>query len=210
MMKILGFSVVRLPYLFFNPVDEKKYRTFEPRSVNGVLYSGLFRMEWVDFYDEYYFGMKNEALKRLRRLLTQSVTDLFPYEHLTDFQEALSVLNMSNKHRSFPLNEIIVFRSKNFRQDQLFSFHEKEIEWLGTDLVCYGLGSFVYEGVYWHQEEFSPIFDTLNSNGLLIDDQDCINKYLRFYLDNTNRFELEPINGFERHLDEVQIGRVII
>ncbi|MBF0605533.1 MAG: hypothetical protein HQL07_17805, partial [Nitrospirae bacterium] len=126
-----------------------------------------------------------------------------------NFEEAVSVLNYTNKYPHFPLNELIAFRSE-VTHIRSFDFTSREIDWIGTDLINHGLGSFLLQGYFTKPEAFISVKDCINTNGLLVSDKEAIERYFRVYLEKTEEFDLEPIDGFEESMDSVEIGRVIL
>jgi hypothetical protein len=163
-------------------------------------------MPWFDLDEDYYVGKLPAALTSTRRKIKESNRDFSGIDVCDNYEDAEAILEYSN--RQSLRNEIIVVRSEKIREIKgNVLFTDREIDWLGIDLVALGAWSLLENGLFPSPSYFARWTQKLNSNGLLIDSTD-FSGVVQDYLVEVSKRGAEELPSDLYGMDPIEIGRV--
>ncbi|HVT88074.1 MAG TPA: hypothetical protein VHD56_04415 [Tepidisphaeraceae bacterium] len=193
---ICGYEVVRKPEFNFEPANDSGNEPFL-RTIDGVPYSGINRMEWFDISKEEMYGKLPPDIASSYKVLYRDQpygTALLLTQRL---DLAMKLLAYSN--RDVARNEIIaIFAPELVPYTGQAEGDKFRFEYLGSDVVLFGSYSLLFYGMFYHPAAFLPFKHHLNRNGLF-DSQAAIQQFIEFY-HSVRSDRIEPISPGARIL----------
>jgi hypothetical protein len=197
---ICGFQIVKSSDSFFKMSPYNNIKKFE-----GKRYEGISRMHLFDILEDYY----NKSLPReINTIVENSLKENndLSIEIIRNFDDALRVIEYTKARSSD--NEIISLKSEVLQKIKgSFVFNEKEIEWLGYDVISYGNGSLILDGVLFKNQYFTKWLSDLNHNGLF-DSTENIDDFIAYYQDCSKRNIVEEFPFSNYGFDAIAVGKV--
>jgi len=199
---ICGFQVVKKVASFMKIEPYNKLA-----NIVSTQYQGLSRMHLYDMIEDYYNRMLPKDLTVIVKSSFEENNDL-SLEIIRNFDDALKILDFTNAKISD--NEIISLKSETLqRMKGSFIFDKKEIEWLGFDVISYGYGSLILDGIFMKHQYFEDWLSILNHNGLF-NSNEHIKDFIAYYTDCSKRNIVEQLPFSNYGFDTIEVGRVII
>ena len=189
----------------FDKEGRGAYLPYAPK-INETYYGGVDRMPWFEIDEDFFSGELPKQLIQLRKDIRQSNRDNNDIKLLFDLQQAIAVLDYSNKNDE--RNELVAVKSDVLEQTKGTMNCDADIKWVGIDIYCQGYGSLIREGIFKAPEAFSSFKREINNFGLIGIDSDRTDKYVEEYINNASAYNLEEIDIDNKKLDKIIIGKV--
>lgn len=197
---ICGFQVVKSSASFFSM---KPYNILS--NIEGKRYEGIFRMHLYDVLEDYYNKRLPDEISNIVANSLKENNDL-SIEIIKNFDDALKVFEFAKSKNCD--NEIISLKSEILQELKgSFVFNSKEIEWLGFDVISYGNGSLILDGIFFKKQFFENWIYALNNFGLF-NSIENINEFIAYYIDCSKRNIVEEIPFSNYGFDTIAVGRV--
>ena len=197
---ICGFQVVKTVTSF---ISIEPYNKLD--STGGKKYEGLSRMHLYDIIEDYYNKKLTKELSDIVKNSMGENNDL-SLEIIRNFDDALKILEFIKA--KICDNEIISLKSETLQAIKgSFIFDKKEIEWLGFDVISYGYGSLILDGIFLKQQYFKEWLSNLNHNGLF-DSTEHVDDFIAYYTDCSKRNIVEKLPFSNYGFDAIAVGRV--
>lgn len=87
-------------------------------------------------------------------------------------------------------------------------FDPEKIEWLGYDIIRFGVSSLILNGLFFKPEYFSKWKEEVNGNGLF-SNKDKVQEYIADYIRCGNDGIVEPHDLTDIGFDAIRIGSVL-
>jgi len=197
---ISGFRVVKSSEFFFSTEPYNKLS-----NAGSKRYEGIFRMHLYDVLEEYYNKILPIEISVIVENSLKENNDM-TIEIIKNFNDALKVLEYSKKKSDN--NEIISLKSETLHELKgSFIFSEREIEWLGFDVISYGNGSLILDGILFKNQYFEKWIPSLNRFGLF-NSIENIDEFISYYIDLSKRNIVEELPFNDYGFDTIAVGKV--
>jgi len=175
--------------------------------VADKVYCGMERMHLYDAIEDYYEKKLPSDIHRILETENNESNDnLFMY-YIKNYTDAVKVLEYVNKKND--LNELITISSDLVsKENGAIEFDSAKIEWLGYDIIRFGVSSLILNGLFFKPGYFSKWVAVINSNGLF-PNKDKVQGYVEDYLRCAKDGIVEPYDLTANKFDAVRIGRVL-
>ncbi|MBO9205275.1 MULTISPECIES: hypothetical protein [Niastella] len=200
--KVNGFLVLRKsgtmdtvePYKRLFRVGAKEYR-------------GMERAHLYDIDEDYIKKKLPPDLHIIIKKNHEESNDLLFVELIRDLEEAKIILQYVRGEND--LSELIAIRSDIISEIKgTVDIDPAEIEWLGYDILSFGNGSLILNGIFLKPDHFRKWVPWINDNGLFAG-KEQVQAYIDDYLQLASDDIVEDHIPSPYRFDAVRIGRVL-
>lgn len=170
-------------------------------------YRGMERSHLYDIVEDYYKKKLPPDLHIIIKKNYEESNDLLLVELIRDLEEAKKILQYVRGKND--LSELIAIRSDIVSEIKgTVDIDPAEIEWLGYDILSFGNGSLILNGIFLKPDHFSKWVPWINDNGLFAG-KEQVQAYIDDYLQLASDDIVEDYIPSPYRFDAVKIGRVL-
>jgi len=204
-----GFIVGRKPQFNKTEPNDLNPYAFPLPTFEGVIYSGIDRLCYYDFEQDYIYNSDApelvEDLAQLIELYKKYDSENLLITTIRDIETANSILEVSNREEE--RNKLIVV-SPHKKLSSNFTLPDNcHIEWLGIDIYVYGEWSLISDGYFRAPKEFAQFKESINKHGLLKTSNE-VPDICNLYMDLAKRDIVEE-TAENPNFELVWVGRLI-
>ena len=204
---ISGYVVVRKREYNFDFQGRPSFNKAPPEW-NNIYYGGILRMPWFDLEEKYYQDKSNMDIMKLIEELRARNRDKTGIKIFQDYEMVLEALRISNASKE--TNELLVIDSIKLREIKGGTQLNKDVHWLGYDVIKLGGWSWIEEGFFIRPDLFSEFQKFLNEDGLFNQDfvDHQLERFVQRYLELAASDIVEPPMNESSEVECIRVGRV--
>lgn len=196
---ICGFQVVKSGSSF------AKFEPYNSVLKDGDRYEGLYRMPLNCLLGDYYTNNLPTHIRKIMKENMEENNDL-SIEIIKSYDDANEIYNyIKAKHSDYEIISLV--SEKLIKIKGSFFFNKKRINWIGFDVISYGNGSLILDGILFKREIFKNWFSKLNNFGLF-DSTDSVDDFIHFYLECSKQNIVDDVSFSNYGFDSILIGKL--